>query len=258
LPELLFDGSQKPTYLYEKADSLSQDILNKKNSEISSIDVFSNLLDLTFNGEAKYYHIKGFHPVGNSNILNPTLSLSPNFCSIEFPIKRTKLIEFGLKDQSPIKIKPLIITCFYVGSNINKKGLSDGLSEKYIIAQSFSNLLFNMNFKQEINSGKSEKVPYLKILNLFQCYTESEDSHKALGEIFSGVQESGRVPVTSKKGFNQQQNLLDFLETEDRSLHPRTLVFVLASTTFAFYHGYIIACQIPACTITIAAIEGVT
>ena len=89
--------------------------------------------------------------IGSSNILNPTLSLSPNFCSIEFPIKRTKLIEFGLKDQSSIKIKPLIITCFYVGSNINKKGLPDGLSEKYIIAQSFSNLLFNMNFKKEIN-----------------------------------------------------------------------------------------------------------
>ena len=221
LPELLFDGLRKPAYLYEKADSLLQEILNKKNSEISSIDVFSNLLDLTFNAEAKYHHIKGFHPVGSSNILNPTLSLSPNFCSIEFPIKRTKLIEFGLKDQSSIKIKPLIITCFYVGSNINKKGLPDGLSEKYIIAQSFSNLLFNMNFKKEINSGKGEKFPYLKILNLFQCYTESEDSHKALGEIFSVVQESGRVPVTPKKGFNQQKDLLDFLETEDRSLHRK-------------------------------------
>lgn len=219
LPELLFDELQKPTYLYEKSDSLFQEILNKKNSEISSIDVFSNLLNLTFNGEAKHHNIKGFYPVGNANILNPTLSLSPNFCSIGFPVKRTKLIEFGLKDQSPIKIKPLIITCLYVGNNINKKDLPDGLSEKYIIAQSFSNLLFNMNFKQEINSGKNEKVPYLKLLNLFQYYTESEDSHKALGEIFGVVQESGRVPATPKKGFNQQQDLLDFLETEDRKIY---------------------------------------
>ena len=93
LPELLFDELQKPTYLYEKSDSLFQEILNKKNSEISSIDVFSNLLDLTFNGEAKYHNIKGFYPVGNANILNPTLSLFPNFCSIEFPIKKTTLID---------------------------------------------------------------------------------------------------------------------------------------------------------------------
>ena len=75
-----------------------------------------------------------------------------------------------------------------------------------------------MNFKKEINSGKIEEVPYMKILNLFQCYTESEESHKALGEIFGVVQESGRVPVKSNNSFNQKQDLLDFLETEDRSL----------------------------------------
>ena len=30
LPRLLFDGLQKPAYLYEKAESLFQEILNKK------------------------------------------------------------------------------------------------------------------------------------------------------------------------------------------------------------------------------------
>ena len=198
--------------------------------------MFSNLLSLTFNGEAKYHYIKGFYPVGSSNLLNSTLSLFPNFCSIEFPIKRTKLVKFILKDP-PIKIKPLIITCFYVGNNINNKDLPSGLSEKYLIAQSFSNLLFNMNFKQEINSGKSEKVPYLKILNLFQCYTESEESHKALGEIFSVVQESGRVPVKSKKVFNQKQDLLDFLETEDRSLHRKKTIQQENKREFLSFRG---------------------
>lgn len=154
----------------EEISVIRRQILDSK--EISSIDVFSYLLNLTFcRGKVEHVAIKSYLPISNPLIPNPTRALLDDFVNISYPGLNANLSEI-IDAELNVKIKPLIITCFYVKNNTKKGDMPAGMSEKYIILFALANLIFNINLKEGLENNF--EVSQSKVMNLVNCYSESK------------------------------------------------------------------------------------